>query len=485
MKRDAMRRLAAANPVVQPPLAPDAERLRRLIESEQAHEPRPASATAAAASTPSAHDRTPARAQLGHPHSANIVARASRLRLPALAFVALLATATIALAATGVILSGAPVRPEEALNPAVGEGLPAPGAAQLLPLRVSDPEGGPPWGMRVVRTTRGEQCLQIGRVQDGQLGELGIDGAFHDDGRFHPLPADALPRDVFHGVAFDEVGSETATCHLLGEAVAGAHIGVAASAAAKAPVWRMPRAALRDVYYGELGPRAVSVAYRRGRVPQTLAVHPPLGAYLLVTRTSARQQRGYDTEGLGTPGQLAPGSPLTAIRYRAGQGTCLRLPPAPPWVVRHVSGLCPEEHYARSRPPQPQGLHRPVHVKLKIEEGRVISARVSFVAPYAVTGARDEYSVEMPVHDCGRGVSERAGMAIAGQTIARNVRAGTTVSVTIADPFVENCGHRSARSARVEVSYGGRGLRTQIGSATILRPPGTHPTPLPRRRRGR
>ena len=109
------------------------------------------------------------------------------MRRLAIACVCLLAMTTVALAATGVILTGAPVRPEESLNPNVGIGIPAPGSSQLLTLRIPDPEGGLPWGMRVVRTTRGEVCLQIARVLGTQLGALGIDGEFHNDGRFHPI----------------------------------------------------------------------------------------------------------------------------------------------------------------------------------------------------------------------------------------------------------------------------------------------------------
>jgi hypothetical protein len=30
-----------------------------------------------------------------------------------------------------------------------------------------------------------------GRVQDGQLGAIGTDGSFGDDGRFHPIPANS------------------------------------------------------------------------------------------------------------------------------------------------------------------------------------------------------------------------------------------------------------------------------------------------------
>lgn len=38
-------------------------------------------------------------------------------------------------------------------------------------------------------TQRGRAiCVQIGRVLGRQLGVLGTDGAFGDDGRFHPLP---------------------------------------------------------------------------------------------------------------------------------------------------------------------------------------------------------------------------------------------------------------------------------------------------------
>ena len=114
--------------------------------------------------------------------------RGRSLRLPAVALLALLGTTTIALAASGVILTGSNVPTPRRLRPGYELGVPARGGSELLPLRAPDPAGGLPWGMRIVRTTRGYLCVQIGRVQDGMLGELGIDGAFHDDGRFHPLP---------------------------------------------------------------------------------------------------------------------------------------------------------------------------------------------------------------------------------------------------------------------------------------------------------
>jgi len=65
---------------------------------------------------------------------------------------------------------------------------PEPGTAKLLAVRTPDPDGGPAWGMRMYRTDLGRTCVQVGRVNAGELGVVGSDGAFHDDGRFHRIP---------------------------------------------------------------------------------------------------------------------------------------------------------------------------------------------------------------------------------------------------------------------------------------------------------
>jgi hypothetical protein len=54
-------------------------------------------------------------------------------------------------------------------------------------VRAADPDGGPPWGVRVFRSTPGLACVQVGRVYKGKLGVLGQDGAFDNDGKFHEL----------------------------------------------------------------------------------------------------------------------------------------------------------------------------------------------------------------------------------------------------------------------------------------------------------
>ena len=67
-----------------------------------------------------------------------------------------------------------------------------PGTSRVVSLRAPDPEGGLPWGFAVARSKDGQLfCTQVGRVQNGRLGVIGRDGAFDDDGRFHPLAPDS------------------------------------------------------------------------------------------------------------------------------------------------------------------------------------------------------------------------------------------------------------------------------------------------------
>ena len=147
-----------------------------------------------------------------------------RIALVVLALV--LASAAITLAATGVILTGSPVATVRAPIATAGEGIPVAGGARLLPLRAPDPAGGLPWGMRIVHTTRGLICVQVGRVYDGQLGELGVDEAFHNDGRFHPLPTDALPE-----VLANAGGWIGGNCSSPGDIYAGDSVGLELNAA--------------------------------------------------------------------------------------------------------------------------------------------------------------------------------------------------------------------------------------------------------------
>jgi hypothetical protein len=422
--------------------------------------------------------------------------RLRRLRLPLIAFACLLASATVALAASGVILGGAPVRPEGRLNPGVGEGVPAPGASQLLVLRVPDPEGGLPWGMRIVHTTRGEVCVQIGRVENGQLGELGIDGVFHDDGRFHPIPADVLPETSRVGVKVsDEDATEAVSCHFAGQVVVGEHVGVDRSAgAADGGERKRPLGELRNIYYGMLGAPAVSVGYKAGKTDRTLAVLQPLGVYLIVRRAAGKELEGSGGESLGSEGDLPASAPLTAITYRLGGKLCRRGPVLPPRAVEHLTDPCQAPHWPTAHYVAPRNLHRPLHVRLQLHNRLVTGVRLSFTAPFAVTSAKEDYAVRIPAISCSRDVGTgQSGVVLGygGWSLGRNVARGSTVTHRFSglELFSGQCGGRwhlrsvSGRSAVVEVIYSKYqgAVPVVVGSAIVRLPAGTRPAPGPNR----
>lgn len=204
---------------------------------------------------------------------------------PAIVAVACLLAAGSALAATGVFRTGAPVGAEVPPLANADNGIAIPGSVHLLALRVADPEGGPPWGLRVVKTTRGLMCVQVGRVVDGRLGVIGQDGAFADDGLFHPLSEDFLNEGG--------CGTEDADGHafvneqvngLPASALAGGErYGSGGCYGRQTVPNSCPPSALRDVYYGLLGPDAVGVTHKTASgASATTATSGGDGAYLVV-----------------------------------------------------------------------------------------------------------------------------------------------------------------------------------------------------------
>src|SRR5688572_10687577 len=156
---DALERLRRANPV-RTPGRPSWEALAARLDAEEAAAARPPRPV-----------------------------RARRTLVLAMLLVLLLGGGAVA---AGILLSGEPVpEPTPRPTPGSGTGIARPDGVGLLPVTERDPDGGPPWGMRLVRTTRGLVCLQVGRRSGGQLGLLGRDGAFGNDGRFHPISARA------------------------------------------------------------------------------------------------------------------------------------------------------------------------------------------------------------------------------------------------------------------------------------------------------
>ncbi len=240
---------------------------------------------------------------------------------------ACLVVATPALGAmTGWFGLGAPDRfPTQSPTQNAGRALPA--TSELLGLRVPDPQRGPPWGLRIVRTTRGDTCIQLGRVEDGKLGSLGIDGSWDDDRLFHPFPNTSI-------------GDSCGTTDAAGEGFVNvAYLGVVASADSTQDGYGMTQARLRLVFMGLLGPDAVAVTYRApdGSL-RTERTSGRDGAYLLVFLLNATtcnlythgQFRSYgpcDGTGESMMG-TSPVSPdaVTAVTYQDGHVCNITIP---------------------------------------------------------------------------------------------------------------------------------------------------------------
>lgn len=118
------------------------------------------------------------------------VRKRQRLGTLLLAGAAAVTLCGVAIAAgAGLLSSGDPVPARSN-----ADGVPTPDSTntlRVLSIRASDPDGGPPWALGVYGASRPTSvaCTMVGREQDGQLGVLGRDGVFNDDGQFHPLQA--------------------------------------------------------------------------------------------------------------------------------------------------------------------------------------------------------------------------------------------------------------------------------------------------------
>jgi len=319
--------------------------------------------------------------------------------------------------------------------------------------------------MRIIHSTRGLVCVQIGRVNDGQLGQLGVDGAFHDDGRFHPLPTDALP-DVLANAG----GWMAGNCASPGDIYAGDSVGLQLSAATSPRQGSGVPADRREISFGLLGVHAVSIAYREGSQTHTQQVLQGLGAYLIVQRYRSGRPLGSvsETDGRDEPGNYSrpagPNGALSAITYS------------------YAGRLCVDRGNLRSAscglsevpPPPPAALpivHEPLHAHLDIHNHVITSAQISFHAPYPVTNADESYSVSAPA--CHRG--------LAGESSRANLARGALVTIPVGGVLSDAC----SRAVKFSVEYvsfaGGLPQPTRLGSITIHEPPGTHPVPLPRR----
>jgi hypothetical protein len=369
--------------------------------------------------------------------------RAARHRtLPvsaAAAVLALLVASAVALAVTGTFSTGSAVRPPVRPVASAGAGVATRGT-YLLPIRVADPAGGLPWGMRVVYTTRGLVCVQVGRIDGSQLGVLGQDGAFGDDGRFHPVAPDV--------VEYHRSTTEVSSCLAPGQTVSQeANIAQNGVFGARHPQ-AIPKTARRWISYGLLGPRAVSVSYTSEGHEHTLPVAHGSGAYLVVLPSPPKG--GFETGGgaLSTTEFVTPQGAISSITYSLHGRLCSESRPVSEASSRHPQ--CPRPLVA-PQPGAPRRLHRPIGIRLAANG----AAMVTFTAPLAVKSALSGYTVEVPA-PCHMGTDSIP--------VERDVRAGEVLHVKLPGIFANACGH----TVTVRVVYEHNRERFPLGEDDLV-----------------
>jgi hypothetical protein len=401
--------------------------------------------------------------------------------------VALVLAATVLVGAGGsalLLAPGKPVPPAFVLpaNPAFGLGRPLTPSLALLPLRAADPAGGPPWGMRVIRTSRGLTCLQAGRVVDGRLGALGIGYAFHGDGRFHPfmaadaISADSCPTVDSGGFAFLPAGATVISAD--GLPLAGENIYPENRVHCDLPGqedWgiRCPEWDLREVALGLLGPVAERIEVSTPERRFSVRPYGTDGAYLIVLPPPPHANTGRH----GFLGRPAPGTPTLTVIY--SDGSRCEIPAIRPAQACKPTGV----DNSMGAPPKPAQVKAPIHVAYRAAvshaigplsaigpDGRAMTppshapdpgVLVSFKAPVAAPSASSAYDVQLtprrvrcatPALKATAPTPAAPPPMIVSQPTDRTLAAGQRVQITV--PLPSSC----------PTTYLGRVLFLQSGS---------------------
>lgn len=326
-----------------------------------------------------------------------------------------LAVTGAALAATGVIPFGDPVEPTRVeRDPQRGVGVPTDQSGRLLALRVPDPGGGPPWGLRIVDTTRGLQCLQAGRVVGEQLGLLGQDGIAGDDGRFHPMPPATRSGWVTPCQLPDANGRFFIAVDKLSYASGDAD---PRERACREPTDRdpdkprCPRADRRRIAFGLLGPEASKVTFADG---STQVPTDGDGAYLYVSAEGTERTESGSGD---RPVSGLPGSAVKRIDYRDGTHCTA--------ATQRTPSCTPKGYVEPERVHSSKSLRRKLTVKTS-RDGQVTWIKVRFRAPVAITDAGHEYRLLGRVPDS---VDKRCRAVVMYVPSNRNLQRGDTVKL--------------------------------------------------------
>jgi hypothetical protein len=329
--------------------------------------------------------------------------RRPRATLLVLAIIGVLVLAAVGIAAGGLLDNGKPVKPpgHQAPKPHEGFGVIKPGSARVLPVAVPDPAGGPAWSLRYVATTRGVGCLQAGRLMGGQLGVLGQDGAFGNDGRFHPFVPDYLGFNYggpYPCGLLDAHGHAFAAVSMNGVPASGLLVPSSTNKGCVAhrdhgPIGKRPnqpqicpRDDWRQLYFGMAGPEAKSVTYTAGGSEHTVQTVGEQGAYLIVLPASLKRDHNRYFGGW-SPLSGAGGGPIVRVDYRNGDVCHLH-----PGEVDTGQSVCPR--VGEAPVPRPHLTSADVAAPIKTSLHRASygpQVVASFVARVPITDASTEY----------------------------------------------------------------------------------------------
>lgn len=207
---------------------------------------------------------------------------------------------------------------------------------RMLPIRVADPDGGPPWGLRLVRTNRNDICIQVGRVEYGELGSLGIDYSWGNDHKFHLISPDDgvfdrcgatdaaghgfvsasmhgwvasgfMPTDYGNGAAVSYCANwnpiatlKQRLAELPPASAQRANLRRLIARQAASQVYACPPGSGRMIFAGLLGPRAKGITYHTpAGATRTEATVGGVGAYLIVFRETPGNCRDFTGSALG------------------------------------------------------------------------------------------------------------------------------------------------------------------------------------------
>jgi len=340
--------------------------------------------------------------------------RRGHRRTPAIVLVAMLLITAGALAAGGVIRIGAPAEPQQSPFYELKGGGIVKGTVRLLAISTPDPVDGPPWGMRVLSTKRGEGCVQVGRLLNGKLGAIGADSAFQGDGLFHEFAVNTFGAEractlldgndrLFLNAVVGDIPASAWRGNFANKgcvpSTAGPYERFAEEGKRK-PYPVCPQTDERNLYYGLLGPDAKSITYVLDGRAHTQPTAGPEGAYLIVTSASPKQLFNFNAG--GTQDVVPVDGPITELHYRDG-ATC------------HLTGrswiggkyACTPElkvpvGWVPPRTPAPTAAQvaSPLHVRLIHGKRGGYEAILRFASRIAIASAHSSYTVQW--HETGQ-----------------------------------------------------------------------------------